>query len=84
LELRRGVLGEKNSETLTTLDILADLYRIQGSYTQAEILLVQALDLARRIRREDGPLVLEMLDTMAGIYAVDGKYSQAGPFLSKL
>ena len=68
-----------------TLNNLAYLYYSQGRYEQAEPLLVQALELRKRLLGEDHPDVAASLNNLALLYRSQGRYDQAEPlFLQAL
>ncbi len=48
LELTRRSLGGSHPDVATSLNNLAQLYRSQGRYSEAEPLYVQALDICER------------------------------------
>ena len=49
LDLRQAVAGTENEDYVTTLYVMADLYRVQGRYAQAEALARQVYESSRRI-----------------------------------
>jgi tetratricopeptide (TPR) repeat protein len=44
LDLRRRVLGEEHRDTLESLNNVAQIYRYQGKYPQAEAIYVRVLE----------------------------------------
>ena len=66
LQLRRSTLGEKNVDTLTTMENLADVYRLEGKYSLAEPLYTKAIEIGRRVLGEGNPNTLDSLNGMAG------------------
>jgi tetratricopeptide (TPR) repeat protein len=56
---------------------LAGLYRDQGKYDQAEPLLVQALEINKRLFGEEHPEVGNSLNNLALLYKSQGKYEKA-------
>ncbi len=83
LELRRGVLGPDNSDTLTSMNDLADAYRMQSLYKQAEPLFIQVLETRRRVLGEENPDTLNSMNELANLYLNQGKDPQAEPLLIK-
>jgi tetratricopeptide (TPR) repeat protein len=65
----------------STLSNLAYLYSSQGRYDQAEPLLVQALELRKRLLQEDHPNVATSLNNLALLYKSQGRYAEAEPLL---
>lgn len=57
LDLRRGLLGERQAEVASVLSDLGEAVRKQGHYDEAERLLVKAIGLQRELLGEDDPAV---------------------------
>ena len=68
-------------ELANSLNNLALLYYSQGRYEQAEPLLVQALEMRKRILGEHHPDVANSLNNLAGLYDSQGRYEEAEPLL---
>ncbi|AUT03832.1 tetratricopeptide repeat protein [Nostoc sp. CENA543] len=62
-----------------SLNNLAELYRSQGKYSQAEPLHIQALALSRKLLGEEHPSVATSLNNLAALYRSQGRYSEAEP-----
>ncbi|MBO0790394.1 MAG: tetratricopeptide repeat protein, partial [Ktedonobacteraceae bacterium] len=78
LRIREQQLGPTHAEVAETLNGLANLYRDQGKYEQAEPLYQRALD----IRKQQGPThphTAFTLHDLANMYWDQGKYQQADP-----
>ncbi len=56
-----------------SLNNLANLYRSQGRYTEAEPLYLQALDLRKRLLGDNHPLVALSLNNLALLYDSQGR-----------
>ncbi|MEI6444082.1 MAG: tetratricopeptide repeat protein, partial [Nostocales cyanobacterium ELA583] len=56
---------------------LAELYRSQGRYGDAELLYLQSLDIWKRQLDTDNPYVATSLNNLAILYESRGKYSEA-------
>ncbi|HLO87753.1 MAG TPA: tetratricopeptide repeat protein [Nostocaceae cyanobacterium] len=70
----------QQEETLAnTLNDLALLYYFQGKYSDAELLLLQSLEIRKRQLGADHPDVATSLNNLAGLYESQGKYSDAEP-----
>ncbi|NJN12289.1 MAG: CHAT domain-containing protein [Richelia sp. RM2_1_2] len=75
-------LAENNQITEHTaycdsLNNLAELYRIQSNYSQAELIYEKALDCRKRLLSPKHPDVAENLNNLATLYYSQGRYSQA-------
>jgi non-specific serine/threonine protein kinase/serine/threonine-protein kinase len=79
LELRRRVLGDNHTDTLTSMDSLANSYTRQGKYAQAEALHARVLEVRRRVLGEEHPETATSMLGLATDYLNDGKYPQAEP-----
>jgi serine/threonine protein kinase/tetratricopeptide (TPR) repeat protein len=76
LELRRRVWGERNRDTLTSMNTLASIYLRQGNYSQAMPLAMEVLQLRRRVLGAEHPDTLLSLKNLAAVYGYQGKYAQ--------
>ena len=83
VDLRRRVLGPDHPDTLTSVNDLADAYRVQSAYAQAEPLVINVLDTRRRVFGGDHPATLSSMNDLANLYLDEGKYAQADPLLTK-
>ena len=71
----------KQLELADSLNNLGSLYDFQGRYEEAEPLLLQALEMRKRILGENHADVATSLNNLAGLYKSQGRYEQAEPFL---
>ncbi|MFZ1025595.1 MAG: CHAT domain-containing protein, partial [Limnoraphis robusta] len=53
----------------------------QGRYSQAEPLLIQALEMYQKLLGDEHPDVANSLNSLAALYTSQGRYSQAEPLL---
>ena len=83
VELRRRVLGQDHPDTLTSMNDLADAYRVQSAYKQAEPLFTKVLETRRRVLGEDNPATLSSINELASLYLDQGRDAQAEPLLVK-
>ena len=83
VELRRRVLGPEHPDTLTSLSELANAYRVQSAFAQAEPLLTKVLETRRRVLGDEDPATLSSLNELANLYLDQGKYAKAVPLLLK-
>ncbi len=63
----------------TSLNWLAFLHQLQGHYSEAESLYLQALELRKRLLGEEHSDVAQSLHNLASLYFVQGRYSEAEP-----
>ncbi len=68
-------LGEANSETLTAMVKLAQLYHYKGDSKSAAVLFEKALPLMKETFELNNFLILESKENLAEIYRLQGKYS---------
>ncbi len=64
-----------------SINNLAELYRIQGRYSEAETLYQQALNTRKRLFGEEHIDVAQSLNNLAALYVSQGHYSQAEQYL---
>ena len=62
-----------------SLNNLAELYRSQGRYKDAEPLYLQSLEIRKRQLGNDHPDVASSLNNLAGLYRSQGRYNDAEP-----
>ncbi len=77
IDLRRNALGEKNADTLASMETLAGIYESQSRYADALALQSKILDLRRHVSGARDPEVLATMDGMAAAYRHLGKLSEA-------
>jgi eukaryotic-like serine/threonine-protein kinase len=83
LELRRRLLGEKESATLDSLDSLASVHWLGGRYDQAEALMKELVDRRRRLNGPEHPDTLICMNNLALIYSYEGKYPLADAMFTR-
>jgi eukaryotic-like serine/threonine-protein kinase len=66
-------LGPEHHDTLTDMSNLADVYRDEGEYVQAEALDSQTLEIERRVLGAEHPNTLYTLSDFASVYQRQGK-----------
>ena len=66
-----------------TLNILANVYRAQGNYGQAEPLFRQALQIRAAALGADDPDVAASEDSLGRLYQAEGRYRQAEPLFKQ-
>jgi non-specific serine/threonine protein kinase/serine/threonine-protein kinase len=77
LDLRRQVLGEEDLETLVSMKHVADLYRRQGRYDEAEDLATATLEVCRRVLGEHDRETLASAHQLAMVYWALGRLDEA-------
>ncbi|BBD62071.1 peptidase-like protein [Nostoc sp. HK-01] len=83
LDIREKVLGKEHPLVATSLNNLAELYRIQGEYQQAEPLYQRSLAIREKILGKEHPDVATSLNNLAVLYDSQGKYQQAEPLYQR-
>ena len=76
-------LGEEHPDVATSLNNLADLYRAQGKYAEAEPLYLRALAIREKQLGAEHPHVANSLNSLAILYQSQGKYTEAEPLYQK-
>ena len=72
-------LGENHPSIATSLSNLAELYRFQGKYAEAEPLHKRSLAIRENQLGENHPHVAISLNNLAELYRNQGKYVEAEP-----
>ena len=75
--------GEQDPRFAASLNNLAELYRAQGKYAQAEPLYQRALAIWEKALGPEHPNVAAGLSNLAGLYDAQGKYAQAEPLYQR-
>ena len=70
---------QKLEALATSLNNLAFLYKSQGKYSEAEPLLLDALEMRKQLFTGDHPDVASSLNNLAVLYDNQGRYSEADP-----
>ncbi|MBI4615254.1 MAG: tetratricopeptide repeat protein, partial [Planctomycetes bacterium] len=83
LELARRSFGDEDPATLASMNILAELYRSQRRYAEAEPLVVKCLEATQRVLGEEHPDTLRSMNNLAGLYESQGRYGEAEPLYVK-
>jgi tetratricopeptide (TPR) repeat protein len=73
------VLGNEHPDIVSSLDSLADLYKKQGWYEEAETLFLQVIKLSKKLLGHEHPFVANSLHNLAEIYENQYRYEEAGP-----
>jgi tetratricopeptide (TPR) repeat protein len=82
LAIKEKMLGPNDPGVAASLNNLADLYRIEGRYAEAESLHRRALAVRETLGPED-PDVAESLNNLSALYVDQGRYSEAEPLYKR-
>jgi CHAT domain-containing protein/Tfp pilus assembly protein PilF len=83
LALREAVLGSTHPDCASCLDLMGNLYRLQGDVPPAEPLLQRALALREAALGHDHPDVASSLNSLANLYSTQGLYDRARPLYQR-
>jgi eukaryotic-like serine/threonine-protein kinase len=83
LAIRRRILKKTDPSTLTSIDRLAVLYRLEGKYVKAEPLRKELLELRVRSLGDLHPDTLDAMNNLALLYRYEGKPALAEPLYIK-
>jgi CHAT domain-containing protein/tetratricopeptide (TPR) repeat protein len=77
VKLAQSVLGTRHPDTAIIMSNLADLYRLEAQFTDAEPLYQQAKDILEETRGRDNPDTAKALNGLALLYQAQGRYAIA-------
>jgi len=83
LAMAEKTLDPDHPDVATSLNNLADLYKIQGKYAQAEPLHKRALAIWEKSLGPDHPNVAISLNNLGALYNSQGQYAQAEPLYKR-
>ncbi len=75
--------GPDDPRLATSLNNLAELYRAQGRYGEAEPLHTRALAIREKALGPGHPDVAQSLNNLAGFYNTQGRYAEAEPLYQR-
>jgi serine/threonine protein kinase len=84
LDLRRRVLGEDNTSTLSTVESMGRLFGNLGRYSESERFFRRAVDGRRRLLGEENTGTLTAMNDLALQYWLQGRYAEAEPIWIKV
>ena len=84
LDLRRRVLGEQDTNHLTSMSDMAGLYVKEAKYEPADKLLTKSLEISRRELGEEHPQTLTIMSGLGRLYMLQGKLAEAEPLYVKV
>jgi tetratricopeptide (TPR) repeat protein len=79
LAIREKALGRDQPNVATSLNNLAELYRLQGRYGDAEPLYQRSSAIFEKALGRDHPYVANSLNNLAELYRSQGRYADAEP-----
>jgi tetratricopeptide (TPR) repeat protein len=79
LAIREKRLGPDHPSVATSLNNLAEVYRNQGRYGDADPLYRRSLAILERAFGRDHPLVASTLNNLGVLYDRQGRYAEAEP-----
>ncbi len=82
LEAAEKNAGPDHPDVATSLNNLAELYRVQGAYAKAEPLYKRSLAIWENAG-PDHPNVATSLNNLAGLYKAQGDYAKAEPLFKR-
>jgi tetratricopeptide (TPR) repeat protein/tRNA A-37 threonylcarbamoyl transferase component Bud32 len=83
LAIRRRILKKNDPDTLTSMNRLAVVYRLEGKYAEAEPLRQEFLEFRRRELGDLHPDTLNAMNNLAVLYRYEGKFALAEPLYIK-
>lgn len=83
LALQEQTLGATHPDTATTLNNLAALYRMIGSYAESEKVYQRALAIRQKMLGPEHPDVATTLNNLGELYCVEGWYGEAEPLFRR-
>jgi tetratricopeptide (TPR) repeat protein len=83
LAAQRVLIGPDHPDVAQSLNDLANLYRAQGRYVEAEWPHTRTLAIREKALGPDHPEVPESLDHLAAVYRDQGRHQEAEPLLSR-
>ena len=75
--------GPQDPRLATSLNNLAELYRLQGKFVDAEPLYKRSLAIREKALGPEHPRVAGSLNNLAGLYYQQGKYNEAEPLYKR-
>ena len=75
--------GKRDRQLVESLHSLAELYKAQGRYAEAEPLYQRALGIREKVLGPEHPAVATILNNLAELYRTQGRYAQAEPLYKR-
>ena len=83
LAIREKALGPEHPDVAQSLNNLAELYRAQGKYAEAEPLYKRSLAIREKTLGPEHPDIAKSLSNLAALYYTQGKYAEGEPLLER-
>ena len=83
LAIYEKAFGSDHPYVATTLNNLAEIYRNQGNYAEAELVLQRSLAINEKALGPDHPDVATSLNNLAELYRNQGRYADAEPLYKR-
>ena len=80
---RETTLGLEHPDTLRAMGNLAESYRCQGNYAEAEPLHTQSLEISRRVLGPEHPIRLNSMNNLALLFKQQARYVDAERLLTE-
>ncbi|MDY6783290.1 MAG: CHAT domain-containing tetratricopeptide repeat protein [Cyanobacteriota bacterium] len=77
LEIRENALGSEHLHVATSLNNLAELYKVTGNYSAAQTLFQRSLEIRENALGDEHPDIALALNNLAALYKATGNYSAA-------
>jgi serine/threonine protein kinase len=84
LEIRRRVLGPRNTDTMVSMNGVAIDEYLMGHYDEAEKLFAEVLELRREVSGNEDRNTLGAMANLSAAYQVQGQYAKAEPLQREL
>jgi esterase/lipase superfamily enzyme len=84
VELASQLFGPHHPDVGTPLNNLAELYRAQGRFAEAEPLYKRALSIREKALGPDHPDVGQSLNNLAVLYGAQGRFAEAEPLYKRV
>jgi len=84
LELHEKVLGKEHPDLVASINDLANLYKIDGNFVEAESMFKKALDLIEKTFNNNHPFKATILKNYADLYNLQGRELEANSLFTKL
>jgi predicted component of type VI protein secretion system/UDP-2,3-diacylglucosamine pyrophosphatase LpxH len=77
VKTRKKILGPEHEETLWSMAIVGEAYRIKGRWKEAEALFVQVMEIRKTKLGADHPYTLTSMANLASTYRNQGRWDEA-------
>ncbi len=83
LQVAEDTFGPDHPKVATSLNTIAELYVIKGTYAEIEPLYIRALEIVEKALGSDNPDVAISLNNLAELYYNQGRYTEAEPLYKR-